>query len=360
MSEANPLPPTPPVGGTGPAPAPEAPAEPAAPAGASADGSHPDAAARHRRALARQYAARRLAWIGEHSRDDNFLIFVGVAALLALAGLVAFGYYRGKHKERTFPPVPLPLLFSGKAEEVAPGKVRVEYDFACDEAQPTAREACPQIADWKNFVLDEKVYKFKVLPPGVMACGGAGLRPFFQPGELSVECDVALITGSHISLVLGSVYKYCEGDGYRLSLAAERQGSWPATAQIIRHQDGARSGSSPVATLGELRAQRSPPLFYRVKLEMAGGKVRAWFGRNREELREVCSLDAPDDLGAGTVVLTGEDSVTAYDNVVVTGRPHPEFVADRTKLYHLLDAPGGVPPTRVPPAKPEAESGPPR
>jgi hypothetical protein len=334
--------------GQGGLPEQQEPPAPAGPGGAGAAEAGPPTAPdrragpdRGRRAAARQYAARRLGWIGEHSRDDNFLIFIGVAVTAAVAFLVAYGLYREWHREKPRPPVPLPLLFNGKAEEIAPGMVRVAYDFPYDERQPTDREACPQIGDWAGFTLDEKTYRFETVRQGFIVCGGAALRPFFEPGEISVECDAALVTGTHISIVLASIYDNCQGDGYRLSLTAGQRDGWPATAQITMHKDGARCNSSAVATLEDLRAQRNPPLFYRVKLVMSGGRICAWFGKDQDSLKEVCSMDAPEDLGAGKVILTGELSHTAYDNVVITGRPHKEFIAKRTQLYYLFDAPRG-------------------
>jgi hypothetical protein len=45
-------------------------------------------------------------------------------------------------------------------------------------------------------------------------------------------------------------------------------------------------------------------------------------------------------------MLLGPDSRTAFDNVVITGRAHPDFIRLRTNFYRLFQAPPPAPPPK--------------
>jgi hypothetical protein len=339
----------------------EAPAAPAA-GGEPGEVAAPPAEDKAERRRARQYAARRREWIGTHGRDDRFLIFVGVATVLLLGALVAFWVLKDLAGREDYPPVPLAKLFHAPAEEIAPGVVRVEYDFAFDDRHSFIRDACPQLGDWH--------LRGRMDSHGIMVGGAGTYRPFFEPGGMSVECDVALVTGSQVTIFLKSIYDHSEGNYFRFDLTASRDKHWPSTAQISRYEGGARREASRLAQIPALRARRDPPLWYRVKLELSDGKLVGYYSpkdakyEKTKKLPKVCELLIDDDLGAGKVVLTGDLSRTAYDNVVVTGRPHAEFRSKRTQLYYLFDQhktpPAGVAASDSPTRGAQPSSAPPK
>jgi hypothetical protein len=281
-----------------------------------------------KRQRSREYAARRRGWIGEHSRDDHFLMFVGVAVFLAVAFLIAYGVITNISEKEKYAPVPPAKLFHAPAEEIAPGLVRVKYTFPYDRRHYSVREACPQVLDWQ--------LQGRMDGHGIMV-GGMGVhRPFYVPGDLSVECDVALVTGSKVSIMLRSIYDHREQDYLRFDLTAYRGKDWASTAQLSVYENGARIASGRLVEIPPLRARRDPPLFYRAKLVLSGNTLRGYYGPSSKKLQKVCEMTVEDHLGAGKVVLTGELSHTAYDNVVITGRPHEKFIDTRTRLYYLL------------------------
>ncbi len=279
--------------------------------------------------LARKYAARRRGWIREHSRDDRFLLFVGVAVALAVAFLIAYWVLRDMDLTPENPPVSLTKLFNAPAEMAAPGVVRVTYDFPYDKSYYSVREACPQLGDWH--------LKGTMSSLGIMVGGRATYRPFFQPDYVSVEADAALITGSQLTLILSSIYDHQEGNFFRLDLTASRGKDWPSTAQLSRYEDNSRREATQLMDIPALKTRRDPPLFHRVRLELDGDRLRGYYAQPKGQLKKVCEMQVDDNLGAGKVVLTGELSHTAYDNVVITGRPHSKFVEKRTKLYYLFN-----------------------
>ncbi len=304
-------------------------------------------------ARSRTYGARRRSWIRIHGRDDRFLIFIGVLILVGTLFLVAYKVIEGWRKGPDHPPVPLAELFYGAAEEVAPGVVRAEYDYKINPRIRFLREACPQIGDWQ--------ITGTVANDGILVSGDNRYRPFFTGDDLSLECDAALIFGSQIVIGFRDIHDGEEGSYYQLELNASRGQDWPATAQISEWREGGRVRSSELATLKDLKARRNPPLFYRVKFELSGGTLRGCFGPAGQKPREVCRLPAG-DLTAGIVLLRGPGSQTAFDNVVVTGRPHQEFVSKRTEIYWLFQADeprGGKKKAVRPPRPPESETAPP-
>jgi hypothetical protein len=279
---------------------------------------------------ARTYAARRRGWIGEHSRDDRFLIFVGVAVLLAVLFLVAYKVFEDWRSKESHGPVSLVELFRGEAEEPEPGLLRVAYDFRIDPEIAFLRDACPQVGDWSiTGTVDNQ---------GILFSADNRYRPFFDGGDISVECDAAIAFGSKVAIDLGSIYDEEEGDFYRFELTASLGEGWPPTAQIVRFREGGRS-SSPSASLPELkvsRRPRDPPTFYRIRFEQSGDRLRGYFARSGEKLKKVCEIKAG-KLTVGTVALRGPGSQTAFDNVVITGRPHPKLIEKRTELYYLFE-----------------------
>jgi hypothetical protein len=305
----------------------------------------PARAARGRDHRAKAYAGRRRGWIQEHSQDDRFLIFLGVAAFLALAGILTFATLAALSTGGPIPehqPVPTAELFHAPAEEISPGLVRVTYSFPYDRSRRTVRESCPQIRDW--------LLKGQVSSLGILVGGRATSRPFFRPGRLSVEADAALITGSQLTLALASIYDNCEGNLLRFDLNASRGEGWPSTARLGRYEDGSLQQSGPLVEIPPLRARRDPPLFHRVRLELAGKILAGFYAPPGGKLAKVCQMEVADHMGAGKVVLTGELSHTAYDNVVITGRPHPAFIKKRTVLYNLFQrtpGPGGAKPAEA-------------
>jgi len=279
--------------------------------------------------LARKYAARRRGWIAEHSRDDRFLIFIGVAVALAVVFLVAYWAFRDRNLTGENPPLPLTKLFHAPAKTVAPGVVSVRYGFPYDKRYYLLREACPQLGDWQ--------LKGTMSSQGIMVGGKATYRPFFEPGYVAVEADAALVTGSQLTLILASIYDHREGDYFRFDLIASRGKDWPSTAQLSRYEDGSRSEATTMVEIPALRTRRDPPLFHRVKLELGNNRLTGYFAPPGGKLKKVVEMQVGNHLGAGKVILTGELSHTAWDNVVITGRPHMKFVEKRTQLYYLFN-----------------------
>jgi hypothetical protein len=287
-----------------------------------------------------------MGWIREHSSDDRFLVFVGVLVTVSLLGAVGYKLLKELRRQPAPEPVPLTALYNAaQAEELSPGVIRASYDFATDPKIPELREACPQLADWevpKGTVSRVEDAQGPAINNGVLVNGlYSRYRPYFTPGDLSVECDAALIYGSQIVLRLSSIEEGKEDDGYRFELWASRAGNEPATALIAEYRQGLQVRASPPASLPELKARRKLPLFYRVKFELADGTLRGYFQK-----QEVCRLPVGEVL-PGAVMLLGPDSQTAFDNVVITGQAHPDFIQRRTSLYRLFQAP------KQPPAEPK-------
>jgi len=283
------------------------------------------------------YKARRMGWIREHSSDDRFLVFVGVLVTVSLLGAVGYKLLKELRRQPALEPVPLTALYNAaQAEELSPGVIRASYDFATDPKIPELRESCPQLADWE-------VPKGTVASIGVLVSGQySRYRPYFTPGDLAVECDAALIYGSQIALRLSSIEEGQEALGYWFELWAPRGPEEPATARIVQYRDEMiQVCASPTAKLPELRARRDPPRFYHLKFELADGTLRGSF-----QGQQVCQMPVGEVL-PGAVTLLGLDSQTAFDNVVITGRAHPDFIRRRTSLYRLFQAP------KQPPAEPK-------
>jgi hypothetical protein len=178
---------------------------------------------------------------------------------------------------------------------------------------------------------------------GVLVSGDNRLRPFFDGGDLSVECDAALVKGSQIAIDLVSIYDYDHNSFYRFELSAPLGPGWPALARIVTYREG-RPTPGAQAELPELKISArpsDPPIFYRMRFEVAGGRLRGWFAPAGSAPVQYCEMPAG-ELAAGLVILRGPGSVTAFDNVVVTGRPHPECLAVRAKMHYLL-YPEGLP-----------------
>ncbi len=311
---------------------------------------------------ARTYGARRRGWIRIHGRDDRLLIFIGVLALAGILFLVAYSLVED-WREEDHPPVALTELFAGDAEEIEPGLLRITYDFKMDPAAPEGLgrnydlKTCPQMYDWQ---LGRRNLAGRLAKPGILVGGTVNYKPFFVPGELSVECDAAVLTGSKVGISLRSIFDHEEQDYYLFELTASRGPGWPAIAQLTKYDDGSKAASTSPVTLDGLRARRDPPRFYRVRLEMSNGFVRGYFRSEGGKLTKVCELEiGKDHLGAGTVVLSGAYSHTAYDNVVITGRPHPKMIAQRTELYYLFDQHKQKKAPATESAPPAAESAPP-
>ena len=280
----------------------------------------------------RRNRALRMGWIREHSSDDRFFIFVGVAVLAGLLGFVAYKLIREYGRK---PPAPIPLVelyYAARAEEIAPGIIRTFYNFDIDPKVYDLREACAQLADWESP-------KGTVDNSGVLVSGlYTRYRPFFAAGDLSVECDAALVYGSEIALRLSSIRPGQENDWYQLELWAGQPGGLAPRALITHWRGGAQVRASEPVTLPALEARRAPPLFYRAKFEIAGSTLRGYF-----QGQPAGELPADPELVPGMVMLLGPGSQTAFDNVTVAGRAHPEFVKQRSELYRLF-----------PPAKKEA------
>jgi hypothetical protein len=304
---------------------------------ARGQGDRPPDAVEQPGGRSRQYAARRRGWIREHARDDSFLIFIGVAVTLSVSFVIAYWVISSYRAKPTDPPVPISELYHAPAEEISPGVIRVKYEFPYDTKYYSVDEACPQTADWLRPTLGPRRGTYRMAKQGILVGGKATLRPFFEPGCVSVEADVGLVTGSQITVIIASIYDYRDGDYFRLNLTASRGKDWPSTAQLSRYKDGSRRESTRAVKIPALTVRRDPPLFHKVKLELMNGKLCAYFAPPGAKLQKVCEMQVEDNMSAGKVILTGQFSHTAYDNVVVTGRPHPKFVTNRTKLYHLFN-----------------------
>jgi hypothetical protein len=278
-----------------------------------------------------------MGWIKEHSSDDRFFIFVGVVVVAGLLGFVSYKLIK-EYGQKPPEPIPLAKLFNAaQAEEIAPGVIRAGYNFDVDPRIYEIRDACPQLADWESP-------KGTVDNSGVLVSGlYTRYRPFFAAGDLSVECDAALVYGSQIALRLSSIRAGQENDWYQFELWAGRKGEIPPRALITQWRGGTQVRASQPATLPALEARRAPPLFYRVKFEIAGSTLRGYY-----QGQPVGELPADPELVPGMVMLLGPDSQTAFDNVTVVGKPHPEFVQQRSELYRLFPPAEREPPPAAP------------
>jgi hypothetical protein len=295
-----------------------------------------------------EYRDRRRGWIREHASDDNFLIFLGVVFAVALLGLVGYKLAKELRRPAPLPPIAVSLadIFkAAKAVEDPPGTIALFYDFATLTGKGDPRDDCPQISDW--FIPGGTVARVEgegaAANSGVLVSGKfSRLKPYFIPGDLSVECDAGLLQGAEIILRLDSIEEGRVDDGYRFEVCASRAPGEPASAAIVEYRKGDRVNFSPTAKLPELLVRRKPPLFYRLKLALSGGMLRGYF-----QGQEVCQLPVGKVL-PGTVVLLGSGQSAVFDNVTVVGRPHPDFVKPRVEMYRLFRLPAGADPENPP------------
>jgi hypothetical protein len=282
-----------------------------------------------------------VAWLKERGSQDGFLIFLGVALAVFFGGFVAYKILTGK--EAPPPPRPIPLvgLFNTRdAAEISPGRVRLVYNFDIDPKLSDIREACPQIADWESP-------KGWVDRSGVLVSGEfSRFRPFFAADDLSVECGAALLAGTQVSLRLRCIQSGREADFYRFDVSAARGAGGKPFVQISEWRKEMPRRSSQPVPVADFRPRGAEPFFYRLKFELARGVLRGYY-----QGQEVCSLPASPDLTVGEITLWGERSRAAFDNVVIVGTPHPEFISRRKALYELLQAPEPPAPAKAPPAK---------
>ena len=288
-----------------------------------------------------EYRERRRGWIREHSSDDGFLIFLAVVVVIGVLGLIGYKLIVEFHGAPPPEPVPLIEVFSSPhASESPPGTVTVTYDFALRSDSADLRESCPQMDDWQvpGGVISPTKGDGGADMGGVLVSGRySRYIPYFTPGDLSVECDAALLYGSEIALQLGSIEENRLDDSYRFEIYGSREPGGPASAVIVEYRAGQDVRRGDIAQLPEVRAQRVPPIFHRIKLERVGEELRGSF-----DGKVVCRLQAAKML-PGAVMLLGPNSQTAFDNVTIVGRPHPEFVKPRAALRRLFHAPAAAP-----------------
>ncbi|HOX05321.1 MAG TPA: hypothetical protein PK280_02885 [Planctomycetota bacterium] len=295
-----------------------------------------------------EYRDKRRGWIREHASDDSFLIFLGVIVALAVLGVVAYRLIPELRKPPPVAPVQVPLaaIFNGaRAEEGPPGTITVFYDFAMRSDAADLRSACPQINDWHvpGGTVSRVESDGGTANSGVLVSGKFSRHiPYFVPGDLSVECDAALLQGTELALHLDSIDEGRVGDGYRLEVCASRAEGEEASAAIVEYRRGSQVRSSPPARLPELLARRNPPLFYRLKFELRAGMLRACF-----QGKEVLQLPVG-ETKPGSVLLMGPNSRTAFDNVTIVGQPHPSFIKPRVEMYRLFGGPAGAAPGTQP------------
>jgi hypothetical protein len=301
---------------------------------------------------------RRLAWVREQPGDDSFLVFMGVVLAVTILGLIGYKVYKELNQKPAQAPAAMPLadLFNAtRAVEGPPGRITVGYDFALISNSTDLREACPQMNDWQvpGGLVSSVGSGGKVTNSGVLVNGKySRYIPYFTPGDLSLECDAALLQGSDLALCLGCIEEGRLDDGYRFEVYASPAGGGPAGAAIVEYLKGNQGRSSPVAKLPEVRARRNPPLFYRLKFELSAGVLRGYF-----QGQEVCQLPVGEML-PGSILLLGPNSRTAFDNVTIVGRPHPDFVKFRTDVYRLFRPSAAAPkpgPGSKPGTQPEPE-----
>jgi hypothetical protein len=156
------------------------------------------------------------------------------------------------------------------------------------------------------------------------------------------------VAGTDICLCLRSIEAGRENDAYRFDLRVARAAGGQPLAQISewrRSTDVPRRGTQP-APAPDFRPRGREPFLYHLKFELSKGVLHGWY-----QGQEVCALPASPDLTVGEISMWGEQSRVAFDNVVIVGRPHPEFVARRKALYELLQGPE-PPKTKPPKAEP--------
>jgi len=295
-----------------------------------------------------EYRERRRGWIREHSSDDGFLIFLAVVVVVGVLGLIGYKLIVEFHGAPPPEPVPLVEVFSTPhASEGPPGTVTATYDFALRSDSSDLRESCPQMDDWQvpGGAISPTKGDGGADMGGVLVSGRySRYIPYFTPGDLSVECDAALLFGSEIALQLGSIEENRLDDSYRFEIYGSREPGGPASAVIVEYRAGQDVRRGNIAQLPEVRTQRAPPLFHRIKLERVGDELRGSF-----EGKVVCRLQGAKML-PGAVMLLGPNSQTAFDNVTIVGRPHPEFVKPRAALRRLFHAPANTPAAPAAPA----------
>ncbi len=264
-------------------------------------------------------------------QEDSGLMKFGALLLIAVASVLAWYIFNGLFAEKPDNSnLPVKNLFHGLVKELDDGLVQISYDFKTDPAIEDDKKATPGLRDWIRSGVVER--------SGVLVSGDNSYRPFFQGDRLSVQVDFALLKGHRISIFLCCPYDDQEGDFYRLDLTGAYRKDWPSTAQIFEMRENHRKRASKSEKITELKSQENPPLFYTAKFELADGMLTGWCGKQGEKLEKVCEMKAG-KIDVGNIVLRGPGAgnlATAFDNVVIIGRPHPKFTRLRSQLYRFL------------------------
>jgi hypothetical protein len=297
----------------------------------SADSSPPEASKEKKSAQRIERLEMRRRSFARQEQEDSGLMKFGALLLIAVASVLAWYIFNGLIAEKpNNNNLPMENLFHGQVQELDQGLVRITYDFKTDPAIEDDKKATPGLRDWIRSGVVER--------SGVLVSGDNSYRPFFQGDRLSVQVDFALLKGHRISIFLCCPYDDQDGDFYRLDLTGPYRKDWPSTAQILEMRENRRKRASAVQKIMELKSRENPPLFYTAKFELADGMLTGWCGKLGGKLEKVCEMKAG-KIDVGNIVLRGPGAgnlATAFDNVVIIGRPHPKFTRLRSRLYRFL------------------------